>query len=156
MSPSIVDLITERQTVVAAAIATLREQIGKLTDELRTAETELNDLATTRTTLTRLTSTTGPAIPDDGPLDNTVYQQILHVFKAGDGIAMRAKDICHALGIGTEPKDTEGVRAKLKRLVKRRILTETEPGLFTLAACAEAVEQPATSSPDSTPNPKRP
>jgi hypothetical protein len=156
MAPSILDLITERQAVVAAAIATLREQIGKLTDELRTAETELNDLATTRTTLTRLTSTTGPAIPDDGPLDNTVYQQILHVFTTGDGIPMRAKDVCHALGIGTEPKDTEGVRAKLKRLVKRRILTETEPGLFALAASAEAVEQPATSNPDSTSNPKRP
>ena len=52
---SILDLITERQAVVAAAIATLREQIGKLTDELRAAETELNDLATTRTTLTSIT-----------------------------------------------------------------------------------------------------
>jgi hypothetical protein len=61
MPHSILDLITERQTVVAAAIATLREQIGTLTDELRLAENELNDLATTRTTLTRLTSTTGPA-----------------------------------------------------------------------------------------------
>ena len=50
---SILDLITERQAVVAAAIATLREQIGELTDELRTTEIELNDLATTRTTLTR-------------------------------------------------------------------------------------------------------
>ena len=35
MSPSILDLITERQAVVSAAIATLREQIGDLTDELR-------------------------------------------------------------------------------------------------------------------------
>jgi hypothetical protein len=156
MAHSILDLITERQTVVAAAVATLREQIGKLTDDLRTAETELNDLATTRTTLTRLTSTAGPAIPNEGPLDNTVYQQILHVFKTGDSTPIRARDVCHALGIGTEPKDTEGVRAKLKRLVKRRILTETEPGLFALAASAEAAEERATSSPDSTPNPKRP
>jgi hypothetical protein len=37
-----------------------------------------------------------------------------------------------ALSIGTEPKDTEGIRAKLKRLVNRQILTETPPGLFTL------------------------
>jgi hypothetical protein len=43
-----------------------------------------------------------------------------------------AKDICLALGLGTTPKDTEGVRAKLKRLVNRQVLTETEPGLFTL------------------------
>jgi hypothetical protein len=33
--------------------------------------------------------------------------------------------------IGTEPKDTEGIRAKLKRLVNRQILTESQPGLFT-------------------------
>jgi hypothetical protein len=156
MPHSILDLITERQTVVAAAIATLREQIGTLTDELRLAENELNDLATTRTTLTRLTSTTGPAIPDDGPLDNTVYQQILHVLKTGDSTPIRAKDVCHALGIGTEPKDVEGVRAKLKRLVKRQILTETEPGPFALAAPTGPAEQPATSSPDSSPNPKLP
>lgn len=132
MAHSILDLITERQTVVAAAIATLREQIGGLTDELRTAEIELNDLATTRTTLTRLSATGEPPAPD-GPLDTTVYQQILTAFTTGDSNAMRAKDVCHALGLGTEPKDTEGIRAKLKRLVKRRILTETEPGLFTLA-----------------------
>jgi hypothetical protein len=41
--------------------------------------------------------------------------------------------VCRALGIGTEPKDTEGIRAKLKRLTNRQILTETELGLFTLA-----------------------
>jgi len=145
MSPSILDLITERQAVVAAAIATLREQIGDLTDELRTAEIELNDLATTRTTLTRLTATGEPPTPD-GPLEATVYQQILTVFTTGNNDAMRAKDVCHALGLDTEPKDTEGIRAKLKRLVKRRLLTETEPGLFTLATRGTPAEQATTSN----------
>lgn len=46
---------------------------------------------------------------------------------------MRAKDICQALGTGTTAKDTENLRAKLKRLVARQILTEPEAGLFTLA-----------------------
>lgn len=46
---------------------------------------------------------------------------------------MRAKDVCLALGIGTTPRDTEGIRAKLKRLAVRQILVETEPGLFALA-----------------------
>jgi hypothetical protein len=87
MPRSILDLIIQRQTDVAAAIATLREQIGKLTDELRTAETELNDLATTGTTVTRLTSTSDlPA--SDGPLDDTAHQQIIAVFQTGDGGAM--------------------------------------------------------------------
>ena len=139
MPHSILDLITERQTDVAAAIATLREQIGKLTDELHTAETELNDLATTHTTLTRLMSTSDLPTPD-APTDNTVYQQIIAAFTTGNRDPMRAKDVCHALGIGTEPKDTEGIRAKLKRLVKRRILTEAEPGLFALAARASPAE----------------
>jgi hypothetical protein len=144
MPHSILDLITDRQTDVAAAIATLREQIGKLTDELRTAETELNDLATTRSTVTRLTATCDLPTPD-GPLDNTAYQQIIAAFQTSDRRAMRAKDVCHALGLGTEPKDTEGVRAKLKRLVKRRILTEAEPGLFALTTPIAAAEPTTTS-----------
>lgn len=151
MPRSILDLITDRQAEVAAAIATLREQIGKLTDELRTAETELNELATTRSTVTRLTATTDlPA--SDGPLDNTAYQQIIAAFQTGDSGAMRAKDVCHALSLGIEPKDTEGVRAKLKRLVKRRILTEDEPGLFVLALRATATDHAGTSdsNPDQT------
>jgi hypothetical protein len=48
-------------------------------------------------------------------------------------VLARAKDVCHALGIGVTPKETEGIRAKLKRLVNRHILTETQPGLFTLS-----------------------
>jgi hypothetical protein len=150
---SILDLIIERQAGVAAAVTTLHEQIGKLTDELRTAESELNDLATTRTTLARLTSLNEAAM-SGVDADNTVYQQIITAFTTG-GTTMRSKDVCHALGIGTEPKDTEGVRAKLKRLVKRRILTEPQPGLFTLAAPAGPSEPAATSCPDSNPNTKQ-
>ncbi|MEV6299851.1 hypothetical protein AB0M02_10655 [Actinoplanes sp. NPDC051861] len=59
------------------------------------------------------------------------YQQILAVFTSDRG-ALRAKDVCRALGIGTEPKDTEGIRAKLKRLVNRQVLTESQPGLFMI------------------------
>ncbi len=49
-----------------------------------------------------------------------------------DSPGLRAKDVCEALDLGTTPKDTEGIRAKLKRLVNRQVLTETKPGLFTL------------------------
>jgi hypothetical protein len=56
---------------------------------------------------------------------------VLTVFDTG-GPDMRAKHVCRALDIGVIPKETEGIRAKLKRLVNRQILTETEPGLFTL------------------------
>jgi hypothetical protein len=60
--------------------------------------------------------------------------------------ALRAKDICHLLGVGTTANHTESLRAKLKRLVVRGVLTEAEPGLFVLT-------QPATSSPNPTPEP---
>jgi hypothetical protein len=53
---------------------------------------------------------------------------------------MRAKDLCLTLGLGTAPKDTEGLRAKLKRLVARQVLIETEPGLFSLASTASSTQ----------------
>lgn len=46
---------------------------------------------------------------------------------------MRAKGICLALGVEPSPKHVEGTRAKLKRMLNRQILTEDEPGVFTLA-----------------------
>lgn len=67
-------------------------------------------------------------------------------FTTTDHSGLLAKDICRALGIGTAAKDIEGLRAKLKRLVARGVLTEPEPGLFTHT-------QPATSNPNPTPGP---
>jgi len=58
------------------------------------------------------------------------YQQILTVLTDTDS-PMRARDICEALDLPILPKNTEGIRSKLKRLVTRGILTEPEPGLFT-------------------------
>ncbi|WP_426537926.1 hypothetical protein [Streptomyces sp. UG1] len=43
---------------------------------------------------------------------------------------MRARALCQALDLPIVPKNTEGIRSKLKRLVARGILTEPEPGLF--------------------------
>lgn len=129
----ILDLITRRHNDIQAAADTLREQITRLTDELHQAEAELADLATTHTTLTKLTN------PVAAP-DTTIYQQIIAAFDTTPD-PLRAKDICQTLGIGTEPKDTEGIRAKLKRLAKRQILTETEPGLFALATPIQPDDQ---------------
>jgi hypothetical protein len=126
---TILDLITAREAAASAARDQLREQMTKLAAEVTAIECELADLATTRQTLTKIleheVTASEPAIISEP------YQQILAVFTADRG-ALRAKDICLALGIGTEPKDTEGIRAKLKRLVNRQILTESQPGLFTL------------------------
>jgi hypothetical protein len=128
-------LIGERETAATAMAQALREQIAALTDQLARAETELADLATTRKTLTALTGEPEATDPADATVASVAYQQILAVFTTATG-AMRAKDVCLALSLGTAPKDTEGLRAKLKRLVARQVLIETEPGQFALAPTA--------------------
>jgi hypothetical protein len=127
---TILDLITAREAAAKAARDDLREQMTKLAGELAAIDCELADLATTRQMLIKLTQAEVTA-PEPAIISEP-YQQILAAFTA-DGTSLRAKDVCLALGIGTEPKDTEGIRAKLKRLVNRQILTETQPGLFALS-----------------------
>jgi hypothetical protein len=143
----VLELITTRETVAGAQAEQLRAQIAALTEQLVAVDVELADLATTRDTLLRLTGTTTSTSPADTSTDATVaspaYQQILAVF-AATANPLRAKDICVALGTGTAAKNTESLRAKLKRLVARGVLTEPESGLFALT-------QPATSNPDPTP-----
>lgn len=130
--PPILDLIAQREAAANAAAEALREQIATLSGELALAEQELTELAITRRTLTKLTGQAETAEPADATVGSTAYQQILAVFGTADG-PMRAKDVCLALGLGVAAKDTEGLRAKLKRLVARHILIEAEPGLFALA-----------------------
>ena len=140
----VLDLITTREAVTTAQAEQLRAQIAALTDQLALVDAELADLATTRSTLLRLTGTpgNGPA-PTPATVSSPAYQQILAVF-AATSKPLRAKDICVALGTATAAKNTESLRAKLKRLVARGVLTEPGPGLFTLT-------QPVTSNPDPTP-----
>jgi hypothetical protein len=130
---SILDLIAERESAATAAATALREQITALTGQLAGVETELTELAITRTTLQRLA---GEAEAAAAPLDATVtsgpYQQVLAVFAAATS-AIRAKDVCLALEADASAKNVEKLRARLKRLVARQILAESEPGLFTLA-----------------------
>lgn len=131
MNPApILEVITARETVAGEAADQLREQISTLSQQLTALETELADLATTRTTLLRLAGH-----PDQQPETvpgNPTYQQILAVFAAAEQ-PLRAKDICRALGTDTTANHTESLRAKLKRLVTRAVLTERQPGLFALA-----------------------
>lgn len=130
--PSLLDLIAEREAAASATVDRLREQIATLADQLTAAETGLAELAITRKTLLSLTGHADLAAPADATIASPAYQQILTVFHAATA-PMRAKDICRALGTGTTAKDTEGLRARLKRLVARQILAEPEPGLFSLA-----------------------
>ena len=140
--PSVLDLLTAREAAATEAAQQLHEQIAALAEQLTAVQTELTELAITRSTLLRLTSHTGPAPSTDATLARPAYQQILAVFTTA-GTALRAKDICHALGVGTTANDTESLRAKLKRLVARHVLLEPEPGLFTLASATSCAEGPS-------------
>ncbi|KAB1929182.1 hypothetical protein F8280_00090 [Micromonospora noduli] len=114
------------------AVERLRAQIASLDEQLTATETDVTELAITRKTLLSLGGSLDAAPPADPTVASPAYQQILAVFHAATA-PTRDKDICQALGTGTTAKDTEGLRAKLKRLVARQILTEPEAGLFTLA-----------------------
>jgi hypothetical protein len=126
---TLLDLLAEREAATTQTAARLREQITALTAQLAHADAELASLTTTRTTLHLLTADQFAA--DDPTIASAPYQQILTVLaEHPDG--MRAKDICVAVGVEPSPKHVEGARARLKRLVSREILTELEPGVFTL------------------------
>ena len=127
---AILDLIAERETLAGQAADRLREQITALTAELAQLDSDLADLATTRTTVKDLAA---EQFTDEDPtIASAPYQQILAALAAHPA-GMRAKDICLAVGVDPIPKHVEGARSRLKRMVTRKILTENEPGVFTLA-----------------------
>jgi hypothetical protein len=127
---AILDLIAAREAAATEAAQRLREQITQLTADLAQVDRQLGDLATTRTTLRTLA--TAEFTTDDPTIASAPYQQILAVL-ATAATAMRARDICVTLGVDLTPKHVEGARAKLKRMVGRGVLTETEPGMFAIA-----------------------
>ncbi|MCX5206678.1 hypothetical protein OG897_35405 [Streptomyces sp. NBC_00237] len=120
--------IDERQAAGREEAARLREQIAQLGEQLAAVEHRLERLEVTRETVLEIAEDS-----DSGGLEPlpSAYRQILALFE-DDEHGLRAKDICEALGTGTENRHVEGARAKLKRLVSRGILTEPEPGLFTM------------------------
>ncbi|MFI6495362.1 hypothetical protein [Streptomyces sp. NPDC050564] len=118
--------IEARQELIRDTVERLREQITHLTEQLAAAEDILNRLEITRATILELATEDGAPPPDPLPPG---YREILALFEQAEE-GLRAKDVCRALGLGTEPRHTENTRAKLKRLVNRGILAEPEPGLF--------------------------
>ncbi|MEU6589888.1 hypothetical protein ABZ923_11795 [Streptomyces sp. NPDC046881] len=52
------------------------------------------------------------------------------VFATADA-PLRARAVCEAMDVEIVPNNINNVRLKLKRLVERGILVETEQGLFT-------------------------
>lgn len=133
----LLDKIEIRQWLVRETAARLRDEIARLGEQLAAAERTLDRLEITRETVLELAAEDG--LPPPAPLPPGCHETLAAIGQAAEGL--RAEDICEALGTGTEPRHTEGIRAKLKRLVSRGLLSEPEPGLF-------ALPQPTPALPD--------
>jgi len=128
----LLDRIDAREQALAREAEQAQARIGELTARLRELQQEISDLQVTRKTLLSLAGHDDePAPPPPAVPEHPAYQQILDAF-AGQQRPLRARDLCIALDLPVAAKNTEGIRSKLKRLVSRGILAETEPGLFTL------------------------
>lgn len=126
----ILDHIETREYELAAQAEQLRARIEELAQQLGEMDAETENLRITRKTLLALPMPSPAAEPEAPDIpDHPAYQQILTAL-ADAGRPMRARDLCQALDLPILPKNTEGIRSKLKRLVSRGILAETEPGLF--------------------------
>ncbi len=131
----LLDRIDARERALAREAEQAQAAIDELTARLHELNEAIGDLQVTRKTLISLAGNddsqpaeeTGPApvLPE-----HPAYQQILTAF-ADLRRPLRARDLCAALDLPIAPKNTENIRSKLKRLVSRGILIETEPGLFT-------------------------
>ncbi|MEU0163082.1 hypothetical protein ABZ154_30825 [Streptomyces sp. NPDC006261] len=126
----LLDALGIQEDAARALADDLRTQIVELQTRLREAETHLEHLATTRKTVTAL----GERLPNhpvspDLP-EHPDYPRTLAVFNEATG-QLRARDVCEALDHELLPKNIEGTRAKLKRLVKLDVLAEIDAGSFT-------------------------
>ena len=149
----LLDRIAERRALLA-------EQAQRLVKELAEVEAELERIATAEQVVTRLLveADDGPvgadeqageqeqgrrspalAVPHRGEAAGVAdlpaeYQRLVQVVAeegtAGQGAA--CKRVTVKLGLTAEPRHTEGVRVKLKRLVARGWLIESAPGRFTV------------------------
>ncbi|MEW9514586.1 hypothetical protein [Streptomyces bacillaris] len=124
----LLDALGIQENAARALADDLRGQITELQGRLREAGTHLEHLAITRKTVTALADLL-PAVPPDLP-EHPDYPRILGVLNDATG-PLRARDVCEALAHELLPKNIEGTRAKLKRLVRLGILTEVDVGSFT-------------------------
>jgi mevalonate kinase len=136
--PSLMEALEARRAEVLGQAERLREQIAGLSEELSRAEERLSRLQIARETVEEVLAAPSSPVPGtdaagggtggvavalvkaEAELDVTVmspeYREIIALF-ATSGAAMRCKEVCLHLGLGSEPRHVEGMRSKLKRLV---------------------------------------
>ncbi|MFB7368897.1 hypothetical protein ACFC0D_03500 [Streptomyces sp. NPDC056222] len=124
------DAFGTQEDAARALTDDLRTEVTELRAQLREAETHLEHLAITRKTITARGERL-PAHPVSPDLpEHPDYPRILGVLNDVTG-PLRARDVCEGLDQKLLPKTVEGIRAKLKRLVKLGVLAEVGVGNFT-------------------------
>lgn len=137
--------------------AAARGRVEELREQLAAAESEVSRLVITRQTVEEVLAAPSGALEPgvtpvpvaglvraagllvaaeeggDAAVASSAYRRIAAVFAEATG-PLRCKEVCAALGEEATASRVETMRSKLKRLVERGVLLETEPGLFTLAA----------------------
>ncbi|WP_030732899.1 hypothetical protein [Streptomyces sp. NRRL S-237] len=122
--------LEEREREIAAQAETAREKIAELTALLDGLGRVTEEIRITRKTLLELPDPRPPAPLTAKLPDHPAYHQIMAVFATADA-PLRARAVCEAMDVEIAPNNINNVRLKLKRLVERGILVETEQGLFT-------------------------
>ncbi|MBT2508593.1 hypothetical protein J7I98_22425 [Streptomyces sp. ISL-98] len=135
--PSLIEALETRQAEVLGQVERLREQIAGLSEELSRAEERLSRSQITRETVEAVLAAPSSPVPGadgaggdagggvaaalvkaEAELDVTAmspeYRAIIGLFATSEA-AMRCKEVCRHLGLGTEPRHVEGMRSKLKR-----------------------------------------
>jgi hypothetical protein len=157
---SLWEALQAREDAVRACVDQARARIGTLSAQLAGAEDQWERLRITRETLDEVLagmpdrlgppgfedaeSAAGMLAPLAGMLlaaqqagDVTVtspaYRRIPVAIAAAKG-PVRSKDVCAAVGLSDAANHVEAMRGKLKKLVGRGLLIESEPGRFALAA----------------------
>ena len=150
-------LLDAHEVAVRARIEELREQAARVAVELGEAELALEHVAITKATLAVVLAGGAPAAggqsADTGErqtgaqrvpvpswaagLDARAlpagYRELWAVLvKAPDGV--RCKAVATALGLEPVPKKVEGVRSRLRRMVRCGWAVEAVPGVFQTAA----------------------
>lgn len=145
---SLLERLEERETTVRGRAEWLRTEIASLSAELAGAEEALSRLAITRETVLSLLAgdddrvvgvawSVAVTAADDEVGASVADRQVLDVFSAAGG-PLRAGQVCRALQSGTEHRQVEGMRHRLKRMVGQRVLAEPKPGMFVMADPAAA------------------
>ncbi len=125
--------LEEREREITAQADETREQITQLMAMLDELGRAAEEVRITRKTLLELPDPAPPAPSASAPAlpDGAAYQEIMAVFAEAGG-PLRARGVCEAMDLDLAPNNINNIRMKLKRLTGRSILTEPEPGLFTL------------------------